>query len=776
MTIPIVDFALHYATQGWPVIPLHTIASSGHCSCSKSESCTSSGKHPRTGNGLKDGTTDPETIQQWWTRWPDSNIGLLTGQSSGVVVLDVDSDHGGYGTLDKLQQDHGILPDTPMVATGGGGRHYYFAAPSAPMSNRNPMRQGIDFKAEAGYVVAPPSMHRSGNAYEWDLRAAQFAPLPLWLEAMVREKERQSGELEVLQVDISMFDWDGTIPQEIEFLVATSSRVKRLFQRDKRLKSVGGDASKCDFALACTLYQAGINDRKAIAFGLMASRRNDPDAWAGVARKAQNYFSETVRNAIRKVNAERERIQEVERVSHPALRSADYRWNELGNSQRFVKIHGRDLLYHNTEKRWRVWDGRYFSDGFSGELGCGGEAGFSQRVQAFQSDLWALPASIDEEDELFSKAETFVRRSGSAGMLSAIATFAKAQLVVHEEELDHDSYALNALNGIVDLRTGVLGPHNREQRCTWITGAPYEPGAVSQEWNAFLTTAIPDPEERIYFQKCMGYSLLGVQPEQVFFFIHGPGATGKSTAIKAIQGACGSYHRTADFSTFLQQGGRSGGGSSASPDLARLARVRLVSSTEVGHGQALNDGLIKQLSGGDMVTSRGLYADNQEWRPIMGLWLVANDRPKGRVDDDALWRRLRPFEFSQKIDESAIDSQLGTRLASLECRTAILAWMIHGARYYLDTGHLNPPASIRAGIQNYRASSNPLTEFYEDMCMVGEGRHVKRTDLWNAYRFWCGLNGSHKVGKTAFFKILKSDFMETVRDGYPVILGISTGK
>ena len=766
------DFALYYAAQGWTVVPLHTITSEGHCSCGKSDSCTSPGKHPRTRSGLKDGSSEAAIVQHWWTRWPNSNIGLVTGRSSGFVVLDVDMNHGGYGTLDELKREHGALPNTAIVSTGGGGQHYYFVAPDTPMCNRNPMRQGIDFKAEGGYVVAPPSKHHSGKTYEWDLRSPHFVAMPAWLEAMVREKEGHPTRQEPRQVESSSLDLRGGVPDEIEALIESNPQIGRLFRRDKRLKAVGGDPSKCDFALACALFKAGINDLEKIALGLVASRRNDPEAWAGVTRKAQNYFANTVSKAVKEVTRQREALDEVKRVSHPALRSTEYPWNELGNYQRFEEIHGRDLLFHNTEKRWRVWNGRHFCDGLSTDVDYGGDAGVGRRVQAFLSDLWALPRSLDESDTQ-NAAEKWVRRSGSAGMMSAITTFARAQLVVREDELDCDPYLLNTLNGIVDLRTGELSPHDRKHRCTWITAAPYEASAISAAWHSFLATALPELEVRNYFQKCMGYSLLGRQPEQVFFFIHGPGATGKSTAITAIQGACGSYHKAADFSTFLQQGGRQGGGSSASPDLTRLARVRIVSSTEVGHGQVLNDGLIKQLSGGDMVTSRGLYADHQEWKPIMGLWLVANDRPKGRVDDDALWRRLRPFEFSQRVADGMIDSKLGDKLASPECRTGILAWMIQGAQDYLNSGHLNPPEVLRQGIENYRASSNPLTEFYTDVCTVGEGNLARRSEVWAAYRAWCSLNDSRAIRKGEFFKILRSDFKESTRDGYPMILGIS---
>ncbi len=160
------------------------------------------------------------------------------------------------------------------------------------------------------------------------------------------------------------------------------------------------------------------------------------------------------------------------------------------------------------------------------------------------------------------------------------------------------------------------------------------------------------------------------------------------------------------------------------------------------------------------MTTRGLYAgDMQEWRPRMVLWFCANDRPRGRVDDDALWRRLRPFEFNQVVSDAEQDSTLGVRLDTPEVRRAILAWVVAGAREYLDSGHLEMPAAVRAGVQSYRDDSNPLSEFYAECTEPGEGEFALQAQLWKRYSGWCQDNGIRsKLAKRNFFKIVGSDF------------------
>jgi len=158
--------ALGYAARGWPVLPLHWPLGQG-CSCGR-RNCGNVGKHPLTEHGLHDGSLEPAEIRGWWTKWPDANIGIVTGQLSRLLVVDVDPRHGGLESLPRLESIIGPLPVSYTVTTGGGGTHYYFALPpgvAVPSSNGK-IAPGIDIKADGGYIVAPPSLHKSGRCYE----------------------------------------------------------------------------------------------------------------------------------------------------------------------------------------------------------------------------------------------------------------------------------------------------------------------------------------------------------------------------------------------------------------------------------------------------------------------------------------------------------------------------------------------------------------------------------------------------------------------------------
>jgi hypothetical protein len=174
-----VDTALGYAQQrDWSVFPVAWPTSAG-CSC-KDPACPSVGKHPAGAlapHGLKDATKDEDTIRACWAAAPEANIGIAC-EPSGLVVLDVDPRHGGDRSLEQLEAVVGPLK-TAVVHTGGGGRHFYFAADGTPISSRpldTKLYPGIDVKACGGSVVAPGSMHASGQPYRW---GASSAPKPI---------------------------------------------------------------------------------------------------------------------------------------------------------------------------------------------------------------------------------------------------------------------------------------------------------------------------------------------------------------------------------------------------------------------------------------------------------------------------------------------------------------------------------------------------------------------------------------------------------------------
>jgi KaiC/GvpD/RAD55 family RecA-like ATPase len=174
---PLLAAALEYASWGWPVLPLHTVRDTA-CSCGR-EGCQSPAKHPRTQHGLKEASTDVDVVAEWWQRWPSANVGLRTGIAFDVLDIDL----GGEVELERLEREHGSLPEGPVAITGSGGRHQLFVPTGG--GNRAGIWEHADFRGQGGYIVAAPSSHVSGLGYSWLTGPDQEIPaMPSWLRAL----------------------------------------------------------------------------------------------------------------------------------------------------------------------------------------------------------------------------------------------------------------------------------------------------------------------------------------------------------------------------------------------------------------------------------------------------------------------------------------------------------------------------------------------------------------------------------------------------------------
>lgn len=161
--------ATAYLARGWSVLPLR-----------------SRNKRPlMPWESLQRARPSEADVAQWFERWPDANVGIVTGEISNLIVLDVDPQHGGDSSLERLERQFGAVSPTIEAATGGGGRHLYFAHPGTLVRNRAGIAQGIDLRGDGGYIVAPPSIHPSGGRYAWRTgrSPAEFALAapPRWL-------------------------------------------------------------------------------------------------------------------------------------------------------------------------------------------------------------------------------------------------------------------------------------------------------------------------------------------------------------------------------------------------------------------------------------------------------------------------------------------------------------------------------------------------------------------------------------------------------------------
>jgi hypothetical protein len=221
--------ALHYASRGWPILPLHNPTQDGECSCQKTN-CSSVGKHPRISGGFHKSSTNQDLIQNWWATWPRANIGIATGQKSKLLVIDIDDRKQGFESWINWSQNKDIHTD--LIALSGNGKHLYFQLSEDEMfKSCVNLLPGVDVRADGGFIVAPGSLHFSGRFYKWEVEGSP-APLPDVLKGLLKA--------DPLQTTLSKSSKSHSLAQgqRNTFLIKLSGFLKRCHLQEEDLSHI----------------------------------------------------------------------------------------------------------------------------------------------------------------------------------------------------------------------------------------------------------------------------------------------------------------------------------------------------------------------------------------------------------------------------------------------------------------------------------------------------------------------------------------------------------
>ena len=410
---------------------------------------------------------------------------------------------------------------------------------------------------------------------------------------------------------------------------------------------------------------------------------------------------------------------------------------DLGNAEALVADHGDILRYVFPWKTWLIWDGtRWAKDEMDGIVRLA-----KQTVRKMYTEASGL--DTDRRSALVKHA----MRSEASGRLHAMVELARAEpgVGILPKELDADPWVVNLKNGILDLRTGKLGPHDQAKLCVKRMEVEYDPGAECPLWEAFLRRIFDGKAELIEFmQRVAGYSLTGSIREQCIFILHGSGANGKSVFLETLRGLWGDYSEQSDPKTFQEKKQES-----ISNDVAALKGARLVAATETESGGRLSETLVKQATGGEDVTARFLHQEFFSYKPEFKLFLVTNHRPIIRGSDNGIWRRIRLVPFEVTIPEAERDKDLMEKLrAELP---GILAWTVRGCAAWL-AGGLAAPEAVTVATSGYREEMDILGPFIKSACRP-EGA-VAFKELWAAYVDFCSYAHEEPMKQRTFSEAL----------------------
>ncbi|MFD5504631.1 phage/plasmid primase, P4 family [Streptomyces sp. NPDC127061] len=303
------------------------------------------------------------------------------------------------------------------------------------------------------------------------------------------------------------------------------------------------------------------------------------------------------------------------------------------------------------------------------------------------------------------------------------------------DAFDRSPDLLSVANGTLNLKTGVLGPHDPDDLITQCLDVEYDPGAECARWLAFLDEVFPNhPDMPAYIRRLVGYGLTGYTSEQVFVFHHGGGKNGKSVYLDTLLSVFRGVARSTEFTTFEQ---RTGIGQ-ASPEVAGLRGYRMVMASETEKYNRLAESLVKQLTGGDAITARFLHQNPFTFTPRFLLQVAGNYKPAIVSQDYGIWRRVKLIPWEATFNGSQQDSHLPAKLRGEAA--GILAWAVRGAQEWAATG-LGEPTTVVEATQDYRESEDRLAEFIETALVVESGATITPTELRTTYQQWAQDSG-----------------------------------
>jgi putative DNA primase/helicase len=416
----------------------------------------------------------------------------------------------------------------------------------------------------------------------------------------------------------------------------------------------------------------------------------------------------------------------------------DYHFTDMGNAERLVDLYGADFRYCYPFKKWFVWDGKRWKKDDTGAM--------RQMCKDMVRSLYREAGSMDDDKQRKALID-YARKCETVKRARDMLDFAQSEtgIPVLPDQLDANIYLINCLNGTVDLKTGELWPHNKDDLLTKLAPAKYMPGAECSAWLAHLDKILDGDEELIRFlQKALGYSISGDTSERKIFIEHGSGANGKSITNDTVAETVGDYAMRTPTETLLIK--RHEG---IPNDIARLKGARFVYASEAEQGKRFAESLIKDLSGGDKLAARFLHQEYFEFHPEFKVWLGTNHKPNIRGTDKAIWDRIRLIPFTVRIPE---DEQIPKQEILDTFRDemdGIFTWLVEGCLAWQREG-LGLPEKVAVATKAYQDEMDIIGGFLDDCCVMDEFKTVTVKHLFSAYEEWAEENGEKRISKKLF--------------------------
>lgn len=307
-------------------------------------------------------------------------------------------------------------------------------------------------------------------------------------------------------------------------------------------------------------------------------------------------------------------------------------------------------------------------------------------------------------------------------------------------DFDKIPYLWNCKNGVLDLKTGKLHPHNPAFKIAKISNAAFTGGYSTPDclWLRFIESVFPNPDTREFVQRLTGAAMAG-DPKALekFVFFLGDGSNGKSIFMGAIFDIAGDYAVSVKSEIYVK--GKRQDKGRANPNQASLRGARFAFSDEIDEEGQIDEQEVKALSGSFAITARYLGQNNITFPPTHTSFVCVNDMPGiNSTKGIALTRRFKVIPFTQTFSEEdgTADPNLANQLREEQALSDGLYWLFDGCRKWLKCG-LNEAPEVKAATNKYFMDYDYIGAFLRECCIFGENLKIHQADLYSAFNTFC---------------------------------------
>lgn len=445
-------------------------------------------------------------------------------------------------------------------------------------------------------------------------------------------------------------------------------------------------------------------------------------------------------------------------VAAMATPSSPYTMDQMGNAQRFADQHGATVRWVMDGKPgWSAYDGVKWSPAGAATMA---KSAMIQTIDGLESEDVLhddvrpegprgkeLPSSRDKFQKFRMSARSDAQVKGALSLAEG-----QLKLWIKSADFDPGRDLLNLPNAVLDLANGKSMPNSPAHLMTRAFGTAYDPDARAPMWERYLEMNVPDPQVRSYLQRAAGYALTGRSNEKKMFYLYGKKDTGKTIFCEVLSALFGDYGVTAAEDTLRPKRNTNG----PSNDINDMRKARFVTTSETRPGQEMDEALVKRLTGGDSLRTRGLYQENRTWNPECVLFVASNQYPRVTGDDDAIWERIRVIRFDRAFPEGDPDrdNMLRENIKDREL-SGVLNWALSGLADYLANG-LNEPEAVAEWSEEFRSEQDGVARFVDDLSESGvlvksPDESASRTEMYNRYRQWAQEEGLSPLSSRRFY-------------------------